>query len=179
MPSIDLYVVAIPTENQVTAAATLAEVSTSFGHKIDRKGAYNAMRFLLPPLLVGTTDDHDALLAAQEALEGVGFLCATLEAGSDPAPLRTDEDAPAIPDDDDEPVADPVLVAQTALAFMAFADGAASGAVSFLATMEHIDPDGPYRAAIQLMFETFPPQDSQITVAKMIVDAVEDDDDDG
>src|SRR3954468_6563852 len=105
MPALDLYVTAIPSENQVTAASTLAEVSTSFGNTIDRKSAYNAMRFLLPPLLVGTTDDHDALLAAQESLEGVGFTTATLEAGSDPAPLRTDEVAPAEtdpPDPDDE-----------------------------------------------------------------------------
>lgn len=176
MPALDLYVTAIPSENQVTAASTLAEASTSFGNTIDRKSAYNAMRFLLPPLLVGTTDDHDALLAAQESLEGVGFTTATLEAGSDPAALRTDEVAPAEtdpPDPDDESD----VVAQTALAFMAFADGAASGAVSYLATMAHIDPDGPYRAAIEFMLETFPPQATQVEVARRIVESAEDDDD--
>lgn len=167
----DLYIIDVPEDSLVTAAGVMVEVCARFGNVLDRKSAFHILRALAPPFLVGSTDDSDALRAAQEALEGAGFTTATLEAGESPEALRMDEVAPAVSENLDAEPSDFVLAAQTALAFMAFADGAASGAVSFLATMGNIDPDGPYGDAIELLLHTFPPHAQQVAVAEAILEA--------
>lgn len=119
------------------------------------------------PLLIGQGSDSDALQAAQEALAAIG---ATTELLDDDIEVDSDES-----EAEGSPGVDPA--AGLALAAMAFADGNAGIALSYLATLDHIDPDGPHAEAAHLLLAAFPPNHQQVAVARMIAEHFEVSDD--
>lgn len=120
------------------------------------------------PIYVGDFTLDEVADVVVGLLEDSGFEVQTFADGEGPDIDLAEAVADETPEGPDEFFAS-VPVAQTALAFMAFADGSPSVAMSYLATMGLIDADGPFHEAAVLLLETFPATESQVAVARAIV----------
>lgn len=157
----------------VTIARAIAEQQAKFngeplrGLAVLTRVIYDELRSTDGPWLVGQSDDHALVDQAGAALESLGAQIAVTDTPWAEEELSEPQDEPAEPDAEDD--FDGLKIAQTALAFMAFSDGSASVAVSYLATMAHIDPDGPFADAVDLLLNTFPANAQHLKIAEMIL----------
>jgi hypothetical protein len=152
----------------VQAAGLIADHSD-----LSRPDAYAALQSGPPVAVPLMNDDPEGIAAAQAALEQFGFTTGVFDEGDVPVSPDNGDEVPPHPgfSDADEvgEVGFSEQGARTAIAFMAFGDGAAATALAYLATMHAIDPDGPYEDAVAMLLSTFPPGRQQVDIARMVV----------